>query len=660
MKLGVCYYPEHWPEERWCVDAEQMRSIGISIVRIAEFAWYKMELQEGVFDWGWLDRAIETLAAQGLQVVLGTPTAAPPAWMVRAYPDVLPVDAQGRRREFGSRCHHCSNSPNYLRLTEHIVRAMGERYGQHAGVIAWQIDNEFGCHETVRCYCEHCAAAFRVWLEKRYGSLEALNEAWGAVFWSQTYTDWAQIYPPNLTVTVPNCAHVLDYERFSSDSLVAYQQLQLDVLRPWTDGRRMTTNFMGDSPDLDYYDMARPLDLITWDSYPTGQQEYSSTYLYPEWEPRPMFTYDAGDPYIAGYNHALMRGLLRKPFWVMEQQCGPINWGSYNPVMRAGTVRLWSWHAAACGAEAVVYFRWRACRFAQEQYHSGLLHHDASPDQGYREVQRLNAELPVLDALPGTQPEPQVAIVYNYVDLWALQLQPHRKGFDYRGLVFLYHRALQTLGIHADIVPYDADLSRYKLVIAPVSFVTQPQQVLALQKYVREGGTALLGVRSGFKLPSNQVTADPLPGLWRGMVGATVSDWHALPPQITYGLESGIDGLSGEAEVWAEALLPMEGTSVWAHYSDGPLAGQAALCERVYGAGRVLYLGWYPRLAQARTLLHWLADQVHIAGLLDLAEGVVAIQRGERCVLLNFSPDEQVVEMNGQRFVLPSREILVQ
>ena len=386
MKLGVCYYPEHWPRERWPIDAAMMREAGLTVVRIAEFVWQLMEPAEGQFAWDWLDEAIATLAAAGLEVVLGTPTAAPPAWLTHDYPDVLPVDAQGRTRNSGTRRHYCPTSPTYRRHSERIVRAMAERYGRHPAVVGWQIDNEFGCHDTVRCYCDQCAAAFRDWLKRKYGSLDALNEAWGAVFWSQSYGRWEEIRLPNLTPTGANPSHLLDYDRFASETTVSYQQLQVDLLRQHTAGQFITTNTLGNFEDLDYHDLARPLDFIAWDSYPTGYAEFQGESLYLPGKPDASFAYDVGDPYVTGFCHAQARGFKQAPFWVMEQQCGPVNWARFNTLVRPGTVRLWTWHALAEGADAVVYFRWRAVRFAFEQHHSGLLHHDATPATGYREL----------------------------------------------------------------------------------------------------------------------------------------------------------------------------------------------------------------------------------------------------------------------------------
>ena len=218
MKLGVCYYPEQWPEDRWATDARMMVASGLTLVRIAEFAWARMEPSRDHYEWDWLDRAVDALAEAGLQVILGTPTATPPAWMTQEFPAMLHVDANGRARKHGSRRHVCINNPIYRDECDRIVRAMGERYGGDERIIGWQIDNEFGGGKTGRCYCAACAAGFRVWLRARYGTLEALNMAWGTVFWSQTYSDWSQIEVPDDAIDKQNPSQTLDYYRFSSDS----------------------------------------------------------------------------------------------------------------------------------------------------------------------------------------------------------------------------------------------------------------------------------------------------------------------------------------------------------------------------------------------------------------------------------------------------------
>ena len=435
MNFGVCYYPEHWPESRWALDAQMMREAGIEIVRIAEFAWTKMEPAEGRFEWDWLDRAIETLAAEGLQVILGTPTATPPAWLTRSYPEILRVDGNGRSRDHGTRRHYCPTNQTYRSQCQKIVTTMVERYANHPAIIGWQTDNEIGGGHTGRCYCEDCSASFREWLKAKYGSLDALNTAWGNIFWSQSYSDWDQIRTPSDHIDKKNPSHELDYFRFASDTFVDFQKEQIDILREKAPNHFITHNFMGLYQDLDQFDLAADLDFATWDNYPTGNPERWRQLMYPPGMNTdrcdPVYAHDVGDPIITGMAHALTRALKDKPFWIMEQQCGQINWGKINQWVRPNTTRLWSWHALMEGADTIIYFRWRPTLFAHEQYHSGILKQDSTPDFGYYEHLKLAQEKELLDDITDQPFTADVAIMFDFNDLWALQLQPHRQDYHY-------------------------------------------------------------------------------------------------------------------------------------------------------------------------------------------------------------------------------------
>jgi beta-galactosidase len=665
MKFGVCYYPEHWPAERWPIDAKLMRESGISIVRIGEFAWAQMEPSEGQFEWHLLDQVIETLAVEGLEIVLGTPTAAPPAWLVKAYPEVLPVDADGRQRRFGSRRHYCPNSSSFRNHTKRIVTNMAKVYGENPAVIGWQIDNEIGCHGSARCYCKNCIIAFRRWLEFKYQNLDVLNEAWGTAFWSQIYSDWNQVEPPNLTVAEPNPSHVLDYYRFSSDSWVSYQQIQIDLLRKYSPGRFLTHNFLSNFPDLDAYALAQPLDIASWDSYPTGHTEEQADRLYSPNDQPPTYVYDLGDPAITSLSHNITRGQKQRAFWVMEQQCGNINWSKYNTGIRAGTVRLWTWHAISSGAEAVVYFRWRASLIGHEQHHSGLLKHDGSPDIGYQELVYMQAELPEMAEIASSPLNSKVAILLDYNSLWALQQQPHHKDFDYLSHLFIYHRALQQLGITADIVSPEADLSSYKIVIAHTQWLGTESLAKTFMSYTENGGILLLGVRSGFKTSTNLVTADVLPGPFRNLLGTTVTSWIALPPEASFDIDSNIPELTGPAVIWAESLDPVSNGNnrlkarALARYTSGPLSSQTALTENQVGDGRAFYLGWYPTVTQAKAILKHLVSLAGLTFYEELPSGLVTNQRDPYTILLNFTEQPLTVNIPGQKITIDQKEIAI-
>jgi len=380
-KLGVCYYPEHWPAAWWPQDAAQMVDMGLSVVRIAEFAWSRLEPEPGRFDWAWLDEALDVLHRAGLEVVMCTPTATPPKWLVDSIPGIFAIDAEGRERRFGSRRHYCFSNEAYRVECARITEAMSARYGLHPAVIAWQTDNEYGCHDTTISYSDSAARGFREWLSARYGGIEALNEAWGTIFWSQTYRNFDEVDPPHLTVTEANPSHRLDYWRYASDAVVTFNRLQVDILRRNAPGRDIVHNFMGFYTEFDHFDVARDLDVATWDSYPLGflEQFWFTT------EEKAKYLRQ-GHPDIAAFHHDLYRGCGRGRWWVMEQQPGPVNWATYNPAPLAGMVRAWTWQAFAHGAELVSYFRWRQAPFGQEQMHSGLNRPGRTEDHGRAEA----------------------------------------------------------------------------------------------------------------------------------------------------------------------------------------------------------------------------------------------------------------------------------
>ncbi len=386
--LGVCYYPEHWPEDLWAEDAAWMAETGLSWVRIGEFAWSRLEPAPGVLHFEWLDRAIDTLGQAGLKVILGTPTATPPRWMLDRHPDMLARDVEGRPRGFGSRRHYCFSHEGYREECARIVALLAERYGQNSHIAAWQTDNEYGCHDTVISYSNAALMAFRAWLMAKYGQINSLNTAWGNVFWSMEYQTYDQIGLPNLTVTEPNPAHVMDFLRFSSDQVVGFNRLQTDILRAHTDAP-LIHNFMGRVLEFDHFELAEDLDIASWDSYPLGFLEDRSDEG-EDWKRRFM---RQGDPDFQAFHHDLYRATGRGRWWVMEQQPGPVNWAPYNPAPLPGIARLWAWEAFAHGAEAVLYFRWRQAPFAQEQMHSGLLRPDRQAAPALAEARAVAEEI---------------------------------------------------------------------------------------------------------------------------------------------------------------------------------------------------------------------------------------------------------------------------
>ena len=526
--LGTCYYPEHWPEDQWADDARQMADLGLTWVRIGEFAWKRIEPKEGHFDWGWLDRAIETLGQAGLQVVLGTPTATPPRWMIDKHPDMLARDASGAVRGFGSRRHYCFSHAGYLEECRRIVQALAERYGQSPYVGAWQTDNEYGCHDTTISYSDAARDAFREWLRNRYGQIDTLNTAWGNVFWSMDYDHFDQIDLPHHTVTEVNPAHALAFRRFSSDQVVAFNAAQVEIIRAHSD-RPICHNYMGRITDFDHFKMGSDLDFATWDSYPLGFLEDRVGA-----DPAHQRAFARqGDPDFQAFHHDLYRAVGRGRWWVMEQQPGPVNWAPYNPVPLPGMVRLWSWEAFAHGAEAVCYFRWRQAPFAQEQLHAGLQRPDGVAAPGMAEARQVADELRNAPDVQSSQAP--VGLIFDYDADAAWDVQPHGQGLSYFGLVFDHYRALRTLGLSIDILsPETRDFSGYRLILVP-GMMHMPQDLKAA--LAASPAEVLIGPRSAARDPEFNIPVPLPPGLPRFDV--TVARVETLRPDMALPLEGG-------------------------------------------------------------------------------------------------------------------------
>ena len=499
MELGVCYYPEHWPEEMWSDDAARMAALGLSWVRIGEFAWSRIEPTEGQFDWDWLDRAVAVLAKAGLKIVMGTPSATPPRWVLDKYPDMLAVDAEGRPRKFGSRRHYCFSHRGYRAEAPRIARAMATRYGANPSLRAWQIDNEYGCHDTSLSFSDAARAGFRDWLAQKYQSCDALNRAWGGVFWSMEYRDFDEIDLPNLTVTEAAPNHWMDFRRYTSDQVKAFNDAQLVELRAHVQGD-ICHNYMGRITDFDHFDVGEGLDFASWDSYPLGFLE-DRVGADDAWIAR--FSRQ-GDPDFQAFHHDLYRSIGKGRWWVMEQQPGPVNWAPHNPTPLDGMVKFWTLEAAAHGAEVVSYFRWRQAPFAQEQMHSGLNRVDNEPAPAYGEVAEARQALDQIGVLRADAAA--VAIVFDYPSQWAWEVQPQGADFDYFALVFDFYRALRKLGVNVDFIPKSfAGPQHYQLVLAPGLFHLSAADQSRLDGL---GDVVVYGPRTGsktdnFEIPPN-------------------------------------------------------------------------------------------------------------------------------------------------------------
>jgi beta-galactosidase len=566
--LGVCYYPEQWPESLWADDARRMAALGLKYVRIGEFAWSAIEPTPGTFDWAWLDRAVETLGGAGLKIVMGTPTATPPKWLIDNFPDVLPVDQRGRARGFGSRRHYCFSSETYRAESRRITEAVAERYGRNDAVAGWQTDNEYGCHDTVRSYSPDAARAFRRWLETRYGTIEALNEAWGNRFWSMEYRSFGEIDLPLQAVTELNPIHRLDFYRFASDQVASFNAEQVAILRKHSPGRFITHNFMGGFVDFDHFKTGEALDLASWDSYPLGFTDSLTNTGFSEAERLRYAT--SGHPDISAFHHDLYRAVGRGRFWVMEQQPGPVNWAAYNPAPSPGMVRVWAWEALAHGAEVVSFFRWRQAPFAQEQMHAGLNRPDNVLDVGGEEAGAVARELEGKwwrKALAAPAPSASVALVFDYEAAWMHDIQPQGRGFSYLALVLAWYSALRRSGVDIDIVAPGQDLSPYRAVFVPsLPHVGEA----ALKTFDAFQGVTVFGIRSGAKSESFQIPRNLAPGPLQSLMNVKVARVESLRPRLVRRIDWG--NRTYATGQWAETLETGAGVEALALFETGACA----------------------------------------------------------------------------------------
>ncbi len=573
---GCAYYPEHWPQARWAEDARLMREAGIRVVRLAEFAWDKMEPESGVYDFEWLDEAITILSNAGLQIVLCTPTATPPPWLTHQNPDICRVRIDGVRVSPGGRRHACANVPSYQDNSRRIVAIFAERYGQHPAVIGWQIDNEFGCGETTRCYCQHCRQNFQHWLKERYSNLDSLNAAWGTQFWGMTYHAWSHIPIPGITTEPQNPSMRLDYRRFASNSWVQFQRMQIDILRQQSPDRWITHNFMVRHWSLDYWELAKDLDFVSYDNYPHALR----------------------DPAEVAMNLDLMRSFKRRSFWIMEQQPGRVNWHPYNPPVPAGQIRLWSHQAAAHGASGIVYFRYRACHFGQEQYHAGLLGWDGKQQAAYHEAKQVAQEFAQLPPL--TRPPAKVGIVFDYNDLWSIELEPVHEDFSYWNLVYDIYCAFWKTNILVDFLPRGVELNGYDTVVIPAAILIHSDEASRWKDWVAQGGRLIVTCRTGVRTQNNTTSDESLPAKLVDLVGARVNRFMTVPPEhYTAWDRPGTqivakdEAVTFDYRIWAE-ILETEQADVLFTYLDGLWSGHPAITRHTIGNGEVVYIGCWP------------------------------------------------------------------
>jgi len=591
---GGDYNPEQWPKETWREDMRLLGKAGIDTLTLNVFSWAILQPSEDKYDFSTLDSIIETVSAAGMKICLATGTATHPAWMARKYPEVLRVNTDGSKRKFGDRQNSCPNSPIYRRYSTLLARKLAERYGKLDNLAAWHISNEYGGY----CYCENCEKAFRKWLERKYKTIAALNEAWNTAFWGHTYYEWDDIViPSHLGGEWPynrsSCQiQSIDYRRFNSDSLLECCLAEAGALRDAAPNIPITTNMMATFWDLDYFKWGKAMDIISWDNYPSPGTPYTRTAM----------------------NHALMRGCGGgKPFWLMEQTPSVTNWQPYNSLKRPGVMRLLSYQALAHGSETVMFFQMRRSRGCCEKFHGAVIDHYADENtRVFRETAALGEELKKLgDAFLESRLESKAAVLFDWDNWWAASLSAGPTvNMNYTEEVFRFYNAAAMQNISVDIIGVDTPLDNYKILFAPILYMVKPGFADKLKEFVKRGGTLVTTYFSGMADENDLVTTAGYPGELRPLCGLWVEETDALQEGQTNRLTCS-DGPWSESPLggtWKADLLcdiiHTEGAETIARYADDFYAGTPAICRNSYGKGHVWYFGSRP---QAKFLYRFVA-----------------------------------------------------
>ncbi|MEV0895829.1 beta-galactosidase [Actinoplanes sp. NPDC049802] len=609
--FGGDYNPEQWPEQVQAEDVTLMRQAGVNIATVGVFAWSNLEPEPGRYEFGWLDRVLDRLHDGGIRVALATPTASPPPWFTLAHPEAMPVTADGVRLTHGSRDTYCVSAPPYRAAARDIARRMAERYAHHPALAMWHVHNEYGTD----CRCDTTAAAFRTWLEKKHGDLDTLNEAWTTAFWSQRYSDWAQIMPPRATQYLPNPAQVLDYRRFLSDELLGAYVEQRDLLRAANPDVPVTTNFVqGGWVSVDHARWAAEVDVVAVDHYPDDAG--------PGAEEETAF---AGD---------LARGWGGGSWLLMETAPNLIYTRGRMHAKEPGRLTRHSLGYVARGSRGAMYFQWRQPRGGAELFHSALVPHAGPDSPVFREAVRLGRTLenlaPVASAAP---PAAQVALTWDAPSWWALQAPALPSAdIDYPGAVRQAHRALFHAKIQTDFVfpGVSTDLGGYRVVVAPHLYLVSDEAAAAFRDFVASGGHLVVTYLSGIAEPDTRIRLGGYPGAFRDILGVRVVEWHPQPAGTTFALDDGTP-----VSRWIERV-ETAGAETISRYADGPLAGAPAVTRHRYGRGSAWYLSTALGDDALTGLLRRVTADAGVEPVLpDLPAQVEAVRRGERVFLFN-------------------------
>ena len=639
LSLGTCYYPEHWDRNLWKEDLDRMLANGIHTIRIGEFAWSKVEPREGEFTFAFFDDFLEVVAQTEMKVIFGTPTATPPAWLTDKYPEVLNCRMDGVKYRHGMRRHYNYNSKVYRELSAKIVEKFGEHYAPHKNVVGWQIDNEINC-EVAEFYSESDTLAFREFLKKKYGTLEELNKAWGAVFWNQEYTQWEQVYVPRTTIHNSTNPHeTLDYIRFVSDSAISFCKMQSDILRKYIKpGDFITTNGM--FQNLDNHAMTdEALDVYTYDSYP------NFAYCLCE---DPKHSKNLND---RRWSDKLTEVRSICPhFGIMEQQSGANGWNTRMeaPAPKPGQMMLWAMQSIGHGADYVSFFRWRTCTMGTEIYWHGILDYDNRDNRKLAEVKKIHQRVEKMKEITGAQYKAAFGVIRDYSNVWDAQVDKWHQRLAWTSEEEIF------IGAQLSHTPMDyvylldstevEELLKYPVLIYPHPMILSEKKAELLRRYAEEGGCLILGARTGLKDETGKCVMDVMPGLLKDATGTTVEEFTFVGPaddQVSMEWE----GKQVETGIFNDILAADPGAKVLASYSSNYYQGRPALIENHTGKGKVLHFGGTFTRENIKDFLAYggvLSAFKELVELPEMCELCVREKDGKQyIIILNYSPEEQ-------------------
>ncbi|MGX1564339.1 beta-galactosidase [Streptomyces sp. NPDC055506] len=609
LAFGGDYNPEQWPESVWQEDVRLMREAGVTMVSVGIFSWALLEPSPGVYDFGWLDRVLDLLHENGIRVDLGTPTVCPPVWFYRAHPEALPVTPDGVRHEFGSRAAICHSNADYRAAASAITTKLAEHYGDHPALAMWHVHNEYGVPVSA-CYCDSCAAHFRRWLATTYGTVDAVNEAWGTAFWGQRYADFEQINPPRLTPTSVNPGQALDYKRFADATMRENFVTERDILHRLSPGVPVTTNFMtalSQCDSVDYWAWGREVDIVTNDHY--------------------LIT----DGRRTHVNLAMAADLTRSvaggaPWLLLEHSTSGVNWQPRNPAKAPGQMARNSLAHVARGSDGAMFFQWRQSRRGAEKFHSAMLPHGGTDTRVWREVTELGAAVETLREIRGTRTEADVAVLWDWHSWWAQNLDWRpSEDHDARERADAFYEALYDRHLTVDFAHPEADLSRYPLVVVPALYLMTETAGHNLKAYVENGGTLVVSYFSCIVDEHDAVHEGAYPGPLRDVLGLTVEEFSPLLPGERVRV-TGPDGSELSADVWTEFVVP-RGAETVCTYADGLTAGHPAITRHSLGEGTAWYVSTRFGTDGLDALLGLAIEDARLAPRADLPRDVEVVRR---------------------------------